>query len=517
MKRSGWPITLLLALAALAGCVKRGGGPTSTQVLRVSQRNEPADLDPARATLPDEFRIIRALSEGLLSPDPAGGAPRPAVAESFDISADGLAYTFHLRDARWSNGEPVTAADFVESYHRLLTPATAAPKAPLFFAVKNARAFTTGALTDFSAVGFRAPDARTLVVTLEQPQPRFPHYVASGPWIPVNPHVVQKFGRAWTQPGHFVGNGPFTPTEWRSHQRLVVKKNPAFHNAAHVRLEEIQFIRFDDGDSEERAYRAGQLDVTMDVPRTKLAGYTRDSTGELHTHPLAETRYLSFNTQRPALADPRVRRALALAIDRDRLVARVVLGAQKPAARFLPPELRATPAEIPGAIRFDPAEARRLLADAGFPGGKNFPTVELTGWSPSQVTVLEAVQAMWQQDLGVSVTVAVRDAKVHFAALMSGGYDIGYMTAIPDVTDPADLLGRFMTGAPENFPHWSDVAFDRAVATGDFAAAESRLLEAAVAVPLYFNAHHWLMSARVRGWHEDAMWTSYYAGVWLER
>lgn len=506
-----------LACLHLAGCGRRDlPPPGGTQILRVSQRNEPADLDPARATLPDEFLIIRAFGEGLLSPDPAGGAPHPAAAESFAVSADGLTYTFHLRDTRWSNGEPVTAADFVESYRRLLTPATAAPKAPLFFAVRHARAFATGALADFSQVGFRAADARTLVVTLEQPQRSFPHYVASGPWIPVNPRIVEKFGRAWTQPGHFVGNGPFTLTEWRAHQRIVAEKNTGHRDAGRVRLKEIQFIRFDDGDSEERAFRAGQIDVTMDVPRTKLAGYARDPAGELHTHPLAETRYLSFNTRRPALADARVRQALGLAIDRDRLVSRVVLGAQKPATQFLPPELRADASPSPSAFRFDPTEAQRLLAAAGFPGGKGFPKLEVTGWSPSQVAVLEAVQGMWKRELGITVAVAVRDAKVHFAALQGADYDIGYMTAIPDVADPADLLNRLTTGAPENFPRWTDAGFDQAVAAGDFATAEQRLLEAAVAVPLYFNAHHWLMSPRVRGWQEDAMWTSYYAGVWLE-
>jgi oligopeptide transport system substrate-binding protein len=141
--------------------------------------------------------------------------------------------------------------------------------------------------------------------------------------------------------------------------------------------------------------------------------------------------------------------------------------------------------------------------------------LELTGWSSSQISVLEAVQAMWRQELGVGVSVAVRDAKVHFAALMGGDYDIGYMTAIPDVADPADLLGRFRSTAPENFPHWSDQAFDQAVFAGDFVTAESRLLEAAVAVPLYFNARHWLMSPRVRGWREDAMWTGYHSEVRL--
>lgn len=518
---SGWSHKLiaLVALGAAAGCAKTepaAAMSATARVLRVSQRNEAADLDPARVTLPDEFFVIRALSEGLLVPDPAGGAPLPAAAERFDVSADGLTYTFHLRDARWSNGEPVTAADFVESYHRLLTPATAAPKASLFFVVKNARAFLSGALTDFFAVGFRATAAHTLVVTLAQPTPRFPFYVASGPWIPVNPRAVAQHGRAWTQPGHFVGNGPFTLAEWRPQQRIIVKKNPVFRDAAGVRLDEIQFLRFDDGDSEERAYRAGQLDVTMDAPRTKLEIYARDHPTELHRVALAETRFLTFNTLRPPLADARVRRALALALDRKKIVDRVLLGGQEPTARLVPPSLR-----MPGdtdmiAPESDPIEARRLLAEAGFAGEKKFPKLELSAWSRSQTPALEAIQQMWRLELGIEIVLSVRDAKVHVAALTSGDYDIGLITAIPDVADAADLLNRFAGGAPENYPHWTDANYDRALAVGDWAVAEQRLLESAAIAPLYFNTHHWLMSPRVHGWREDALWARFYDGVYLD-
>jgi oligopeptide transport system substrate-binding protein len=496
---------MLLACAACASCTKTPPA-TATAVLRISQRNEPADLDPARATLPDEFFVIRALSEGLLTPNPDGGAPLPAAAERYDVSGDGLTYTFHLRaGAQWSNGEPVTASDFLAAYRRALTPATAAPKANVFFVVKNARDFLRGLIRDFDAVGFRAPDARTLVITLAQPNPRFPYYAASGPWIPVNPRVAEKFGRAWTRPDHFVGNGPFTLAEWRPQQRIVVKRSPMFHDAANVRLDEIQFIRFDDGDSEERAFR--------------------DHPAELHRVPLAETRFLTFNTQRPALADARVRRALALAIDRQKIVERVLLGGQEPATRLVPPALLVAGASRDDArgsgqatpLRdFNPGEARRLLAAAGFAGGKKFPALELSAWSRSQIPVLEAIQQMWKQELGLDVTLAVRDAKVHVAALISGGYDIGFITAIPDVADPADLLNRFADGAPENYPHWAGADFNRALAAADFDAAEQRLLDAAAIAPLYFNTHTWLQSPRVRGWREDALWTRFYTGVTVE-
>ncbi len=184
-----WTLGLALA-AALAGCAPRPP-EAAPATLRIAQRNEPGDLDPARATLPDDFFIIRALGEGLVTPDPAGGEPQPAAAERWEVSPDGLVYTFHLRSgARWSNGEPVTAQDFVDSYRRALDPATAAPKAGLFDLVRGAAAFRRGELKDFAHVGFRARDAATLEVTLVRPAPHFLAYAASGPWIPVNPRVV---------------------------------------------------------------------------------------------------------------------------------------------------------------------------------------------------------------------------------------------------------------------------------------------------------------------------------------
>lgn len=500
---------------------------TTGQVLRVSQRNEPADLDPATATLPDEFFIIRALGEGLFVPDPAGGPPLPATAERCDVSPDGLVYTFHLRNAaRWSNSDPVTADDFIASYRRLLSPATAAPKADLFFAVKNARAFATGAINDFSAVGFRASDARTLVVTLAQPTARFLHYVASGPWIPVHPRSVARHGRQWTQPANHVGNGPFTLAEWRPQQRIVAKKNPLYRDAARVAIDALEFLRFDSGDTEERAYRAGQVDVTMAVPFTKIETYQRERPAEIHRSPLAEIRFLTFNTQHPPLNDPRLRRALGLAIDRPTIVTRVTRGGQEPAFRFLAPVLRsgALTAPLAGEFRFDPAEARRLLAAAGFPGGQNFPRLELTSWSPSHTPVLEAIQAVWRQELGIEVSIAIHEAKVHQAALQSGNYTVAFITTIPDVADPAAVLDNFSAGAANNYPHMSSGDYDRLLAAAamqrdesvreeNLAAAENLLLESAAIAPLYFNTKNWLMAPRVRGWQEDALWTRFYTDL----
>jgi oligopeptide transport system substrate-binding protein len=451
----------------------------------------------------------------------------PATATHWEISADALTYTFHLRaNSRWSSGEPVTASDFLESYRRLLSPATGAPKAALFFMVKNARAFATGHVDDFSAVGFRVHDSRTLVVTLEHAFPNFLLYAASGPWIPVNPRTVAAHGKAWTRPDNFVGNGPFMLTEWRPHQRIVVMRNPHYYDARAVKLDGIQFLASDNGDAEERAFRAGQLDVTMSVPYGKLQGYTRDRPAELFRAPLAETRYLAFNTQRAPLNDARVRRALALSIDRRQLTENILRGGHEPAHRLLPPALRRDHrANAPESRLLEDAEtAKQLLAEAGYPNGHGFPRLEMTTWVNSPVT--EAIQQMWKKELGIEVGLSLREARVHISALESGDYDIGFITAIPDVPDPVNMLEDFVSLAPGNYPHWSDARFDELLARAKLCAtslevdqllraAEDRLLHEMPLAPLYFNSRNWLMSPRVQHWQHDALWTRFYRHVEL--
>jgi oligopeptide transport system substrate-binding protein len=519
-------VAACVSAMVFAGCAKHDTPAQPKGVLRISQRNEPVDLDPATASLPDEFFVIRALGEGLLVPNPAGGAPLPAAARHFEVSSDGLRYTFQLReDGRWSNGEPVTADDFVASFRRALAPSTAAPKAHLFYAVKNARAYASGAISDFSVVGIRATGPRTLTITLDHRTPRFPLYVASGPWIPVNPRVVERFGRTWTEPAHHVGNGPFVLAEWRPQQRITVHKNPAYRDASHVWLEEIQFIRFDNQDTEERAFRAGQVDVTMAVPQTKLETYAHEHPDELHRAPLAETRFISFNTRRAPLNDLRVRQALALAIDRQRLVAQVLRGGQQPAHRFLSPALRKAGPEPANERSFNPEAARRLLAEAGYPNGNGFPRLEFAGWDRNPA--LEAIQEMWRRELGVEVRLVVQEAKVHLAALTAGNYDIAFVTNLLDVADPVAALQDFTGGAPNNFPHWHSEPFDARVAsaahnpdpraeTSDLTTAEALLLESAAVAPVYFNVQNWLMSDRVHGWAQDPLWDRRYNDVTVE-
>lgn len=517
---------LLLACTALwTGCGRRTAAPEP--LLRISQRNEPATLDPHLATLPDEFFLIRTLVEGLVVPNPVEGPPLPGAAERWETSADGLTWTFHLRaDARWSNGDPVTAQDFVYSFRRALAPALAAPKAQLFFILKNAAAYYRRELQDPAQIGVAAPDAHTLVLTLEHPAPQLLALAASGPWLPVHPASVEKAGGAasrdgtWARPGAYVGNGPFALAEWRKGQHLLVTRNPHYRAADRIRLPGVRFQVYDSGDTEERAFRAGQVDVTMAVPFTKLDTYEAPV---LRRQPLHETRYFALNTTRPPLDDLRVRRALALALDRDALVRSVLRGGQQPALSFVPPGLGGYIGEP--RLHPDPAYARALLADAGFPAGRGFPPLELSAWNVNPV-ILEAVQQMWRRELGIETTIVQREGKVHMAAVLAGDFAIALMPAIPDYDDPAALFDEFATGASGNFPRWSHPAYDDLVRRAGrepdasrrmalYRSAEEILLSQLPLVPLYFNAQDFLVALRVQGWRQDALWNRFYFDVTL--
>lgn len=509
----------------LSGCSKHESSAAAAQatqnILRISHRNEPATTDPQLATLPDEFFIIRALKEGLLVPDPAGGAPRPGVAERWEVSADGLTWTFHLRaNARWSSGRALTAQDFVYSIRRALNPATAATKAHLFFSLARAEDFYRGRITDSALIGAEAPGPQTLVLRLARPNPDLPALAASGPWIPVYPHVIIEEGRERFIPGRDIGNGPFIVTEWHANQHITVSRNPHYHAADRVKLDGIRFQAFDNGDTEERAFRAGQIDTTLAVPFSKLGAYAPPV---LQTQPLHETRYLALNTTRPPLDNPQVRRALALALARRALVEQVTRGGQRPALSFIPPGLGGYEPEkrLDGSLD----EARALLADAGFPAGKDFPRLEISTWV--NTPVLEAVQQMWKHELGVDVAIVQREGKVHLAAAAAGDFDLAFLPAIPDYAAPAALFEEWLTTSPVNYARWRNADYDRLVLeagrTTDAARrlalyreAEALMLADLPVIPLYFNTQNFLLSPRVHGWRSDGLWTRFYTDLELK-
>lgn len=522
-----------LGLLALPGCLRREApvaAATRSQTLLLGNGAEPADLDPQVVTAYTDQNILLALFEGLTAIDEQTSQPVPAAALSWEPSADGLTWTFHLRDGlRWSNGEPLTADDFVQSWRRMLLPEFAAEYAYLLYPIRNAEAFNRGRSS--APIGATAPDPRTVRIELERPTPYVPVLAALPPWFPVNPRVLERFGArarrgtAWTRPGNLVGNGPFALEEWVPNARIVAAGNPQYWNAAAVKLRRIVFFPTESPDTEERDFRAGQLHVTYSLPIAKIAAYRRDAPELLRVDPFLQTFFLRFNVRRPPFDDPRVRRALSLAIDRDAIARSVLASGYPPAHAFTPPGCGAYTARA--RVDLDAQGARRLLAEAGHPGGRGLPPIEVQVRNDEvQPPVMEAIQAMWDRELGVHVTLATLEQKTWLQNQQSLDYGASTAGWAGDFLDPVTFLDLFVTGGGNNWTGWGNGAYDRligdAAREGDprarlelFQRAEAILLEEAPVAPLYFGAHAYLIRPVVRGWPPALLGYRRYANVGL--
>jgi oligopeptide transport system substrate-binding protein len=533
--RSTLGLTATALVLALAGCGRRdnsAAGDLATQTLRLGNAGEPADLDPQVVMASNDVNIDYALFEPLTWIDAKTVQPVPAAAASWDVSPDGLVYTFHLRpNGRWSDGRPVTAGDFVWSFRRILTPAFAASYSYMLWPIKNAQAYNAGTITDFSQVGVKAVDPLTLRVTLEKPTPYLPSLAAHQTWMAVPRQVIEKFGpydrrgTGWTRPGNLVGNGPFLLKEWTPNARIVVEKNPRYWDAAHVRLHRIIFVPIENSDAEENAFRAGQLDVTYSLPVAKIATYRREHPDELRIETRLATYYLFINVTRPPLNNPTLRRALALAVDRTKIARDVLAGSRLPAHAL-------TPADCAGytpraAVPDDFAAARRLLAQAGYPGGRGLPTFEVQSYNTdASVRVLEAIQAMWARELGVHITIAPIEERTLFANQRSRNYTIAFSAWLADYADPSTFLDTMVTGCGNNWAGWSDPAYDRLIdaaeSTADnarryelFQQAEAILLQQAPLIPLFNGEQTYLVRPDVRHWHPSPLDFVRFKDVWL--
>jgi oligopeptide transport system substrate-binding protein len=534
-----WHLRLLLALAGgflLAGCAGRETAVQSGSRQQVLHRGigvEPSDLDPHLATATNDFHTISALFEGLVGQDPTDLSPVPGVAERWETSADARTYTFHLRaNARWSNGDPVTAQDFVASYRRMLSASLAADNANLLYVLQGAEAFHKGGTTDFGTVGATALDERTLRLTLEHPTPYFMSLLQHWAWYPVHLPTIEQSGAAavrgnpWARVGTLVGNGPFVLTEWRPNQRIIVTKSPTYWDAATVRLQAIHLYPIDSRDAEERAFRAGQLHVTEALPAGKAETYRRDRPEVLRIDPYLGTEFYRINVTRPFLNEKRVRRALALAVDRRAIVDRILQGGQEPAAAFTPPGTAGyrSPASLPTDI----AEARRLLAEAGYPGGIGAPSIELTfNTSETHRIVAEAVQEMWRRELGLEVRLVNQELRSVLAARRTGDFQILRSVWIGDYADPSTFLNLWRSDSGNNYTGWASPAYDQltfqAARTSDtnarhalLARAEALLLEDAPLIPIYHYTHVFLVHPDVKGWQPTLLDHHPYKHVWLE-
>ena len=527
---------LLLGFLALSGCWQRETNVArgiKEQVLHRGISPDIADLDPHLATSAADTNVLIALFEGLVTEDPVDLHPVPGVAERWEVSADQLTYTFHLRpDAKWSNGDPVTAGDFVRSFQRILTPELSADYASFLHVIANAEAYHRGQLTDFATVGVTAVDPRTLRIVLEHPTAAFLSMLTHTAFLPVHLPTLQKHGppdrrgNPWARPGQFVGNGPFTLSEWRVGQKVVVQKAPTYWDAAHVRLNGIHFHIIESRDAEERAFRAGQLHLTEALPPSKVDTYRTGAPEMLRIDPYLGTEFYRINVTRPFLNDRKVRRALALSVNRKAIVENILRGAQSPAGHFTPPGLSGytSTASVP----YDPDAARSLLAEAGYPGGKGAPAVELL-FNPSEShrAVAEAVQEMWKRELGLEVRLVTQEFKVLVSARRAGEFQVLRSVWIADYMDPLSFLGVFTSSSGNNYTGWASPTYDQilfeAARVADpmarnelFQKAEALLVEELPFIPIYHYTHVFLLHPSVRNWHPTLLDHHPYKHVYLE-
>ena len=425
---------------------------------------EPETLDPSIITGQPEGRVVNALFEGLCAYDENGQAV-PGVAERWEVSPDGKTYSFHLRpDAKWSDGSPLTAEDFVASWKRTLTPSTGSQYNYQLYPIKHAQAFAEGKLTDFGQVGVHAADPHTLVVELENPTPYFIQLCAFPTLHPLPVSLIEKLGDDWVKPGNLVGNGAYALESWRINDKIRLRKNPHYWDRANVALETIDVLPISDANVAFNFYASGLADLLMDkglAPPALLEDLKKRE--DFHAAPFLGIYFLRYNCSKGPFTDERVRRAFSLAVDKTRIVEKITRAGELAAPGFVPPGIPGYEG-TPG-LAFDPAEAKRLLAEAGYPDGKGFPNASYL-YSKSELNEAIAVelQSMWRETLGVNVNLARQEWKVYLNSLSLLDYDIARSSWVGDYPDPNTFLDMFLTGGGNNRTGWSSADYDRLIA-----------------------------------------------------
>lgn len=460
---------LLLGIVLTAGCSRRadhGQVPGRSLALNRGAGVEPATIDPQRNSGAPEAEIIRGLFDSLVYANPEDvNEVLPKGAERWTISPDGLTYDFFLRrEARWSNGDPVVAEDYRASILRAMEPALAGAIADYTYPIAGAEDYHRGRNRDPSSVGLVAVDSHHLRITLRAPAPHFIYLMEEFPFVAVHRPSIEANGgwlnptSPWTKPG-MVSNGPFRLTAWTNGKELVMERNPYYWNKAAVKLDAIRFIPIESTDTEERTFRTGQIHVTYSFPTNRLATYRDAKSPALRVSARNGAHLLFFNTTKPPLNDPRVRRALSFAIDRVKLAQKVLAGGEAPAYTLGQPGMggyRAPHQDLPG-----PDEARRLLAAAGFPGGTGFPTLGyLYNTSERNRDVAQALQQMWLRELGIRVELRNEEWKVFLDNRQIGNYDIARGGWLPFTPEQSEYFRLCHSKSVSNDSRWHSAEFD---------------------------------------------------------
>jgi oligopeptide transport system substrate-binding protein len=534
---TAWTAGLCMTLLVLAGCGggsgnegKSGGtaqsgsklpGDFDPSVLRRGNGPEPDTLDPQLARTEAAFHILRDVFEGLTAVGPDGSAV-PAAAESWTVSPDGLEYRFALREGlRWSNGDALKASDFVTGMRRLVDPKTASPYAQFIDPVLNAGAITRGEKKP-DELGVSALDDRTVLIRLESPAPYLLGLLAQPGTFPVHGPSLAANGTEYARPGKLVSNGPFVLDDWVMGSHVLVRRNPHYWNDRATKLERVKFVHISDAGTELRQYRAGQLDFTFVVPAQQFPWIKQNLAQELHVAPQLSVYYYGFNLTQPPFKDnPKLRRALSLAIDRDKLTTAVTGVGEAPAYGWVPRGVwNYTPqqfdyANTPYAERL--AEARRLYAEAGYSAEKPL-RIELrynSGDTHNRLAV--AIAAMWQEGLGVETQLYAEEFRALLQSIQARQDTQVFRSSwVGDFNDAYTFAQLLKTGFGINLTGYSNPRYDALLADAVRQADPARrraLLEEAErlmladhpVLPLYFYVNKHLVKPWVQGWTDNVM------------
>jgi oligopeptide transport system substrate-binding protein len=511
---------LVLAISVLAMSVYATQVHAEDGTIVMGIGDQWQSLDPQRSSASKDAQILGDLYEGLVGLDAAGN-PAPGAAERWDISTDGLTYTFHLRDGlKWSNGDPLVAQDFVNGAERQANPAIASEKAYYLYTqvpITGAGDYNGGTLTDWSKVGFSASDPRTVVMQLVSMNPNVLRMLNYYYISPLHKPSYDAHGVDFIQPGNFVGNGAYVLKELVPQSHVLLQKSPNYWDAANVAVESIKYVVTEDVNTELKQFKAGQVDITWDVPTDQLEALKKAFGSELHIAPYAATNHLTFNPNKEPLNDIRIRKALTLAIDRDIIVNKIAKSGDRILSSFVPPmdpaypELR--PVDFSDDQNANDALALNLIEEAGYGRGKPL-TLDYNCTSDDlQRKITQAIAILWQQKLGVISRLRLQESTAHYEDFYKQEWDVYCDGMTGDYAGAEPFLVYHTAGAETGYP-WNNAAYEtkmaEAAAVTDqdarrklLAEAEQIMLDDFHLAPLYQDSKRNLIAKRIGGWVDN--------------
>lgn len=510
-------LALMMSSAALAVTLNLGNG------------GEPGSLDPHKVSGDWENRIVSEYLEGLVTEDAQAKAVA-GQAESWTISDDGLVYTFKIRgDAVWSDNVPVTAQNWVDAFQRLFDPKTASEYAYLQYPIKNSSKIAAGEITDFSQLGVKAVDDKTLEITLEAATPYFLDALAHYTAFPIRKDIIEKFGDQWTQPANIVGNGPYKIVEWVPGSYLRGVKSDTYYGKADLKIDEIRWDNTEDLTAALNRYRAGELDILTDFPADQYKFLQDNYPGQAHVAPFLGIYYYVLNQSKPPLDNINIRKALSISVLRDVIGPDVLGTGELPAYGWVPPgtgNYEGTPyapdwAEMPYDQRVE--EAKKLMAEAGYGPDKPLKLQLRYNTNENHKRIAVAITDMWKQ-IGVEVELFNAETAVHYDALRAGDFNVGRAGWLLDYDDASNTLDLLKTGTKgtdgtinwgNNYGRYSDPKFDELMTAasseldlvkraGQMHEAEKIAMDAFAAIPIYWYVSKNVVSPKITGFEDNA-------------